>query len=144
MDDGDLVLLEQELDAAHVLVDDRILARGQRAVVEAHAIGPGQPELDTLLRHAMEQVSRLQQRLGRDAAAVQAGAAELVSLDEAHVHAELRGANGAHVAHPATQDQQVEGLRLAHADCGRARSRPSYSVKVLRHSCGTGIGLDSA
>src|SRR5206468_7516987 len=55
----------------------------------------------------------VEQRLGRDAAAVQAGAADLVLLDHDHRQAELRGPERAGVA-AATgpEDHQIGGLRL--------------------------------
>ena len=127
-----------------MLVDHRVLARRQGTVVEAHAIGPGEAELNPLLGHPVQEVRRLEQRLGGDAAPVQAGAAQLVALDEPYVHAQLCGADGAHIAHPASQDQEVKGLRLAHAGCRRARSRPSWVARRSRQSWGTAIGLDSA
>ena len=142
--DGHLVLLHQELDARHVLVDDRVAALAERAVVEADALVAGEAELGALLLHPVQEVGRLEQRLRRDAAAIQARAAELVALDEAHVQAELRGADGADVAHAAAEDQQVEALRVGHQPAATAVSvsngRPSCSPMRRRHSSGTGIG----
>ena len=51
----------------------------------------------------------VQQRLGRDAAVVQAGAAHLVRLDQGDGHAQLGGAQGGGVAAAASaQDDDVE------------------------------------
>jgi hypothetical protein len=112
-----------------VLVDDHVLALRQRAVVEADAVVTRQPELGALFLDPVQQVGRLEQRLRRDAATVQARATELVALDEAHIEAQLRGADGAHVAHSTAQDQQVESLRLRHQLAATAASasieRPS-------------------
>ena len=116
--DGDLVLLHQEFDTADVLVDHEVAALGERPVVEGDAVVAGEPELGALLGHPMQQVGGLEQRLGRDAAPVQAGAAEPVALDEAHRQAKLRGANGAHVAHAAAEDEQVEALLFGHESPG--------------------------
>ncbi len=142
---GDLVLLEQELDPAHVLVDDRVAACGESAVVQAHAIGSAEPEFRALLRDPVEQVRRLEERLGWDASAVQACPAQGVAFDDPHGQAQLRGADGAHVAHAAAQDQEVERGGIGHASpSALARSRPSYAARVIRQSSGTGIGCSAA
>ena len=158
--DGDLVLLHQELDAADVLVDHGVAALGQRAVVEADALVAGQAELGALLGHAMKEVGGLEQRLRRDAAAVEAGAAEPVALDEADREAELRGADGAHVAHAAAEDEQVESLLFGHQSPGgwfsssrrplpagthrRRRNVPRAGRSAGANRTGTGIGRAAA
>ena len=160
VEDGDLVLLHEELDALDVLLHHRVAAHPERPVVEVDAIVPGEAELGPLLGDAVEQVGRLEQRLGRDAAAVQAGAAEAVALHEPHRQAELGGADGADVAHPTAEDEEVEGLLVGHrsplaqafgqvgepAGAGRAsvrwrsRERPSWAASRSRQASGTGIG----
>jgi hypothetical protein len=58
------------------------------------------------------QLGRVQQRLGGDAAAVQAGAADLVLLDEGDLEAEPGAAQRRRVPSGAgTQDHQVVGVR---------------------------------
>ncbi len=116
--DGDLVLLHEELDAADMLVDHGVPALRQRAVVEADALVAGEAELGALLGHPMQQVGGLEQRLGGNAAPIQAGAPETVTLDEANRQPELRGADGAHVAHAAAEDEQVEALLFGHGSPG--------------------------
>jgi len=72
------------------------------------------PELDAVLGRRVLGFGvffrRLQQRLRRDAADVEAGAAEPdVLLDAGDVHAELRGADGADVAGgAAADDDEIE------------------------------------
>ena len=128
-----------------MLVDDRVASRAERAVVEADALVAREAELGALLLHPMQEVGRLEERLRRDAAAIQARAADLVALHEAHVQPQLGGADGADVAHAAAEDQQVEALRVRHQPAATAVSvsngRPSYSPMRRRHSSGTGIGL---
>src|ERR1700674_767544 len=73
----------------------------------------GRRHLDAVLRDAadlVEQGSRMQQRLGGDAAAVQAGAAELgVLLDHRHLQAKLPGTDAGDIAAgTAADDDQVE------------------------------------
>ena len=67
----------------------------------------------------------VQQRLGRDAAAVQARAADLVLLDERDRLAELGSAQGRRVAAAAAaQDDQIEGV-VGHRDASPAMRRMS-------------------
>ncbi len=57
------------------------------------------------LLHDLERVRVLEQRLGRNAAPQQAGAAErLLLFDDGDLQAELRGADGRHVAAGAGAD----------------------------------------
>ena len=73
-------------------------------------------DLDAVLGHAvlrlLEQVRRVQQRLGGDAADVEAGAAERAALvDAGHPHAELRCLDRGDVAARAPADHdEVIGL----------------------------------
>ena len=158
--DGDLVLLHEEFDTADVLVDHEVAALGERPVVEGDAVVAGEPELGALLGHPVQQVGSLEQRLGRDAAPIQARAAEAVALDQAHRQAKLRGANGAHVAHAAAEDEQVEALLFGHrspggvvqlvaavaagSEASALKERPSYRPIRRRQSVGTGIGRAAA
>ncbi len=74
---GDLVLLEQHLDAAGQLVDDLVLARLHLRHVHLRA-GHRDAVHGELVRHALVILRGLQQRLGGNAADVEAGAAERV------------------------------------------------------------------
>ncbi len=102
-DPVDLVLLEQELDALGVGVDDVLLA-----LLDAHHVEGGRGDVDAEvvgLADLVEHRRRLQQRLGRDAAALQARAAELgVLLDHRHLEPELTGADAGDVAAGAAAD----------------------------------------
>ena len=95
-DDLDLAALEQVLDAAALLRDDRGLARHEGAEVEA-GLAEGDAELPGAARQAQPLDGR-HQGLGRDAAAVETGAADLARLDQGDLRAELRGAQRGHVA----------------------------------------------
>jgi hypothetical protein len=98
----DLVLLEQALDAAGELGDDGVLARDHRRHVDLR-----RADRDALCGEAvagfLEQVRGMQQRLGRNAADVQAGAAEArlalgigigIRFAAGDLETELRGADG--------------------------------------------------
>ena len=97
-DDVDLVLLHQELDALDVAVDALLLEIHHRRQIElrrgdadAH-LGKGMPGL-------LEHFGRMQQRLRRHAADIEAGAAERrVLLDHGDLHAELRRAHRADIS----------------------------------------------
>ena len=94
LDDGHLVLLHQELQALGVLVDDALLALLDGAPVQRDAGGVLHAEGGAIL-HVVEDFGVEQQGLGRDAADVQAGAAQVgVFLDQGGLQAELAGANG--------------------------------------------------
>ena len=106
----DLVLLEQEGDALDVAVDALVLELHHRGEIELrladHDAHPGEACAGLL-----EQLGGVQQRLRRDAADVEAGAAEgLVLLDHRHLHAELRRADRADIAAgTGTDDDEVVG-----------------------------------
>src|ERR1700730_10776981 len=97
-DDVDLVLLHQEFDALDVAVDALLLEIHHRWQIElrrrytdAH-FREGMPGL-------LEHLRRMQQRLRRHAADVEAGAAErAVLLDHRDLHAELRRAYRADIS----------------------------------------------
>ena len=117
VEQGDLVLLEQALDAPGELIDDAALARDHLGDVDLR-----RADVDALGLEAVagffEQVRGVQQRLGRDAADVEAGAAQTrlalgvgigVGFAARGLEAELRGADRGHVAAgPAADDEDVE------------------------------------
>jgi hypothetical protein len=73
-----------------------------------------QAELIEMVQQVMD-FRRAQQGFGRDAAPVQADAAELVALDERGLHAELRRPDRRDItARPAADHHQVES-RLRHS-----------------------------
>ena len=65
-----------------------------------------------IVARLLEQVRGLQQRLGRDAADIEAGAAEgRALLDHRHLHAELGGADRRHIAARSGADHdEIEGF----------------------------------
>ena len=105
LDPVDLVLLEQELDALGQAGDDAVLARLHLGHVDADR---GAAERDAPVLRVLDDLQRvrvLEQRLGRNAAPQQAGAAErLLLLDDGDLQAELRGADRGDVAAGAGAD----------------------------------------
>jgi hypothetical protein len=76
--------------------------------------------------HVVEDFGRAQQRLGRDAAPVEADAAEIVALDDCRLEAELSGADGGDIAARTGADDHNVETCLSHlsspacAACSRA------------------------
>ncbi len=112
VDHGDLAGLHQSLQALVELADDAVLVGVDAAHVDAR-----QRALDAdllTLAGVVGDLGGVQQRLGGDAAAVQAGTAQLVLLDEGHREAQLGRAQRAGVpAGTPAQDQDVVGVALA-------------------------------
>ena len=107
----DLVLLEEELDALGEFADDLRLVRHHGGEIEAHL------RLDAELGEFLAgrfvvKFARVQQRLGRNAADVEAGAAELAALVHAgSAHAQLSGTDrGVVAARSAANDHDVESV----------------------------------
>ena len=110
----DLVLLEQEGDALGQVVNHLVLARKHGVEVGFDAA-----DLDAvvgeLVGGRLEVMRRLQQRLRRDAADVEAGAAERRPLlDAGHPHAELRRADRGDIAARAGADDDDIVAVVAH------------------------------
>ena len=117
LDPVDLVLLEEQLDAAGQPLDDLVLAGVHLLHVEAEVPGrrrvaERQAPFLPVLRD-LERVRVLEQRLGRNAAPVQAGAAEhRRALDHGGLQAELRGADRGDVAaRPGADHDDVVGVQ---------------------------------
>ena len=106
----DLVLLEQKLDALHVALDVLLLVFEQRGEIDARLA-----ELDPHLRESVAGLlvafGGMQHRLRRDAADIEAGAAEGGALlDDRGFQPKLRRANGADIAAGAgADDDEVVG-----------------------------------
>ena len=102
-----LVLLHQELKALHVLRDNRVLAPLYRCPIQAWRRAPGkvQPKLRSML-HVVPDLGIEEQRLGRNAADVQAGSAQLLLFfNERHRQPKLRRAKRRGIpARPAAND----------------------------------------
>ena len=97
LDDLDLVLLHQALDAFPELVDDS-LAPGRYALVVGLYSIDLQSELLGPVLDAVVELGRLQHRLRGDAADVEAGAPELAGLDHGGLEPELAEPDGGRVA----------------------------------------------
>ena len=93
----DLVLLEEELDARGVFVRHIARTLDDLAPVKAQFV-EGEAKLRRAVRHQVVELGVAQERLGRDAAPVQAGAAGAFFFDAGDSFAELCGANRADVA----------------------------------------------
>src|SRR6185295_5300862 len=119
-DPVDLVLLEQELDPAGEPLDDLVLARVDLLHVEAdRGVADRQPPFLPVLRD-LERVRVLEQRLGRDAAAVETRAAEhRRALDDRGLQANLSRADGGDVA---------AGPRADHDDVVFVRHYPFFFI----------------
>ena len=123
VEDGDLVLLEQEADAAAQLLRHAAAALDHGRGIEAGVVG-GEAEARRVA-HQLQHLGRAQQRLGRDAAPVEADAAQMLALDQRHLHLQLRRADGRHVAAgTAADDDQVEAL-------GQLNSLPDWQPRGL-------------
>ena len=104
--DGDLVLLHQMRDALIELLGYTARALHHRVNIRAD-IGRRQPIIARML-HIMIDFRRTQQRLGRDAAPVEADAAQIFALNNRGFQPELRGADGGNIATGAgTEDDEV-------------------------------------
>ncbi|MPL73135.1 hypothetical protein SDC9_18928 [bioreactor metagenome] len=104
---GDLVLLQQMRDAARQLLRDPARARDDRVKIIADPLGLQAEFLGAV--HQMEDLGRAQQRLGRDAAPVQADAAQMLALDHRDVQPELCAADRRHITpRPRADHDHVE------------------------------------
>src|SRR5690606_31576687 len=93
----DAVLLEERLDALRQPVGHAAAVVDRPAVVEPQLAGH-HAEGGALLAQRLDELGTRQQRLRRDAAPIEADAARALRLDHRDAHAELRGADRAHVA----------------------------------------------
>ncbi len=107
-DHGDLVLLHQEADAVIHALGDAARALHHGLGIVGDVVGR-QPVVLGML-HVMVDFRGAQQRLGGNAAPVQADAAEMLLLDDRGLEAELGRANGRDIATgPRADDDDVEG-----------------------------------
>ena len=104
LDGIDLVLLEQEGDAGGVGFDHLILVGHHRLQIELRRADLDAEALELVPGH-VEHLGRVEQRLGGDAADIEAGAAKgRHLLDDRHLEAELGGLDGADIAAGAAAD----------------------------------------
>ena len=103
----DLVLLHQVFDAGIEPRRDPARALDHLGDIEGDIVRR-QAEIAGML-HQMVDLRGAQQRLGRDAAPVEADAAEMFALDQRRVQAELRRTDRRHItARPAADDDEIE------------------------------------
>src|SRR5450759_87728 len=112
-DDRHFILFHEEADAVVEPLGHRARTRDHGFRVVADIVGLQPVVLGVL--HVMEYFRRAQQRLGGDAAPVQANAAEIVALDYRSFETELRRADGGHVSARAGADDQNVEIRVSHA-----------------------------
>src|SRR5215204_2274648 len=122
--DGDLVLLHQALHASPELVDDLFASLGRLRVVELY-LADLDPKFFTV-SGVVQEMGRLEQCFGRDAAYVQASASEMPALpllDEGYAHPQLAGPDRRYVSPvPAADYYKVEVFRHLLAPFGRLGS----------------------
>src|SRR5258708_2543718 len=109
-DVGDLGRLDQALQPLVQAVDDTVLVGVEALHVDADEFGLD-AELFGLAR-LVGDLARVEERLRRDAPAMQARAAELVLLDQSHRQVELRGPQRGRVSAAATTENY--DVKLAH------------------------------
>ncbi len=112
VEDGDLVFLEEMGDASGELACNLARALDHGADVVGKFLG-GKAEVLQMMHH-VEHFARAQQGLGRDAAPVQADAAEMLALDQGDLHLELGRADGSHIAARSAADNDQIELMLCH------------------------------
>jgi Iap family predicted aminopeptidase len=119
VDDLDLVPLQQRADAAGETSDDSVLPFERAGKVEGRPLDAETERRGRrLLARMMERIGDMDDRLRRNAADVQAGAAEAAFapalLDQDDVEAQLAGAYGRDVAAGSATDDQHLGGNLCH------------------------------
>ena len=135
-DDIHLVLLQQEADTTHQLLNNAVLPGDHGGIIHAVQLG-----LDAVLpgsAHRVGHLRALKEGLGGDAADVQAGAAQVLPLHHSRPHSQLGGPDGGHITGGAAADHNeiilfLHGFRfLSH--CARnstGDSRYSFMVRMM-------------
>src|SRR6185437_13039816 len=95
VDDLDLVFLHQEGDAVGQLAGDLARTIHDLGQIEFEIVGAEAEFIQTV--HQVPDFGGAQQRLRRDAAPVEADAAELVAFDDRGLKTKLRSADGADI-----------------------------------------------
>ena len=136
--DLDAVGLLQRLDAADQLLDLLVLVGCQPVVLERQAVGD-QAEVAAVPGLRVD-LRAVQQRLGGDAAPVQAGAAQLARLDQRRLQSVLRAAYRAFVAaRTAAEHRNVILISHVHTSVRRRKIR----LVVYHHYIMPGWGCQS-
>ena len=135
-DHRDLALPRERLESAGEACDDAVLP-----VAELRRIDLGRTEAHAELGHRLrilDHAGRMQQRLGRDAADVQAHAAQRrPALDQRDRKAQVRGAKRRRVtARAGAEHDEVEIVGMSRR-CGRGRPRRCGPARALRRRRGS-------
>ena len=112
IDHGDAVFLHEKRDAVRQALCHFAAARDHFREIETDIVG-AQAELARVL-HQVVDLGGAEQRLGGNAAPVEADAAETVTLDDRGLHTELGRANGGHIAAGSAADDDEIEFRIAH------------------------------
>ena len=119
---GHLVLVDERLEPRPQPLDDGVAPGGHRRVVDGRLARQDQAVVLGVV-DAVREVGRLEQRLRRDAAAMEARAADLVVVDEGDLEPELAGAEGRRVA---------AGARAEHDEIEVVGGSDSHGIRVPR------------
>ena len=123
-------LAQERAHAAGEALDDAVLpAHGLRDVDAGLLHADAQRRAVGLVACSVERVRGVDQRLGRNAADVQAGAAQALALDQHGGNAELASADGSHIAAGTAADDQQLGGDFFHV----------YSSRFTRRTAGPGF-----
>ena len=121
LDAGDSTGLEQGLDSTRQLLDDAALARQHRTDIDRQLAGRNTVLAELLVGPVIE-LRGLEQRLGRDAADIETGAAKRLALardgpvvDAGRRHAELSCAYGGRIASGASADHDEVEFLVCHS-----------------------------
>ncbi len=130
---GDLVLLHQEVDALDPSVRDLPAAFVRLAVVKKLTVpSTWIPKVLASFWKNVRQLRVAQERLGRDAAHIQAHAAPVLLLHHRDTESQLRGPDGGHVPTWASaQDHDVKVLSHVPDDISRAAA-PRTGGRMIR------------
>ncbi len=130
----DLVLLEQELDAAGQFLDRGSLFALQRGEIELDLTGLDPELCQRAMRGLVEQLRAMQQRLGGNAAQIEASPAQrLARLGAGDLEAQLRGADGGDIAAGSGADDEEVVVRFSQVGLRFAWASTS--------SAGAGLGI---
>ena len=128
LDDRDLATLDQALQAFVEPPDGAVLVGVDAGHVDAFEGGLDAELLSS--RGSVGNLAGVQQGLGRDAAAVQAGAADLVLLDQDNRLAELGGPQRCGIAAAAAAEDDEVGLVISHCAAPARRRCPGMAGRV--------------
>src|SRR5215210_8094117 len=140
LDPGDLVLVDEGFEPGPHPLHDLVAPGGDLRVVDPGFAG----DVDAVIggvTDALREPGRFEQRLGRDAAAVEARPADLVLVDERDLQPQLRGAEGRRVAaRPGTEHDDVEVVRGSDGHRSGRLRLPRRRSRRVRRAAGGRVG----